>query len=102
MVKSELHADIDPQLLGEMRLAFAAISHRDSPVLRTEIIQDEELSDRFGQGITVVTELHQPGKSFKLRGAYNFFKSLTYAQLDKEVVTVSAGNHAQGVALCSK
>jgi threonine dehydratase len=50
----------------------------------------------------VVSELHQPGQSFKLRGAFIFFKNLTRAQLKAEVGTASAGNHAQGIAYCSK
>lgn len=39
--------------------------------------------------------------SFKIRGAYNKIASLTREQLEKGVVTCSAGNHAQGVALSS-
>jgi threonine dehydratase len=41
----------------------------------------------------------QPVFSFKIRGAYNKIASLTKEQLSKGVVTCSAGNHAQGVAL---
>lgn len=37
--------------------------------------------------------------SFKLRGAYNMIAGLTPEQKAKGVVTASAGNHAQGVAL---
>ncbi|KAK4348445.1 hypothetical protein RND71_031200 [Anisodus tanguticus] len=37
--------------------------------------------------------------SFKLRGAYNMMTKLTKEQLEKGVITASAGNHAQGVAL---
>jgi threonine dehydratase len=102
MSNPEQRNAIDPELLKEMRLAYSTISQRDSPLLRTETIRNEWLSQRFGQGTTIVSELHQPGKSFKLRGAYNYFKNLTRAQLDKDVVSASAGNHAQGVARCSK
>jgi len=41
----------------------------------------------------------QPVFSFKIRGAYNKIAKLSQAQRDKGVVTCSAGNHAQGVAL---
>ena len=41
----------------------------------------------------------QPVFSFKIRGAYNKIASLSEEQLQKGVVTCSAGNHAQGVAL---
>ena len=39
--------------------------------------------------------------SFKLRGAYNKMASLTAEQREKGVLTSSAGNHAQGVALAA-
>ncbi|WP_122088068.1 threonine ammonia-lyase [Halalkalicoccus subterraneus] len=37
--------------------------------------------------------------SFKIRGAYNCMAQLSAEQLDRGVITASAGNHAQGVAL---
>ena len=40
--------------------------------------------------------------SFKIRGATNKILSLTEAEKKKGVITCSAGNHAQGVALSSK
>jgi threonine dehydratase len=43
----------------------------------------------------------QPVFSFKIRGAYNKIASLSPEQMKKGVVTCSAGNHAQGVALSS-
>lgn len=39
--------------------------------------------------------------SFKLRGAYNKMASLTAEQRERGVITSSAGNHAQGVALAA-
>jgi threonine dehydratase len=44
----------------------------------------------------------QPVFSFKIRGAYNKIANLTPSQLEKGIVTCSAGNHAQGVALSAK
>ncbi len=44
-------------------------------------------------------EDRQPAHSFKLRGAYAMLATLTEAQKAHGVVTASAGNHAQGVAL---
>jgi threonine dehydratase len=43
----------------------------------------------------------QPVFSFKLRGAYNRISKLNKAQRDMGVITASAGNHAQGVALAA-
>lgn len=44
----------------------------------------------------------QPVNSFKLRGAYNKIASLNLSEKKKGVITVSAGNHAQGVALSAQ
>ena len=41
----------------------------------------------------------QPVFSFKLRGAYNKIASLSPQQRQAGIITASAGNHAQGVAL---
>jgi len=40
--------------------------------------------------------------SFKIRGAYNKMAQLSQAQLDQGVITASAGNHAQGVAIAAQ
>ncbi|MEA9997471.1 pyridoxal-phosphate dependent enzyme, partial [Pseudomonas sp. 10B1] len=44
----------------------------------------------------------QPVFSFKIRGAYNKLTLLSEAELARGVVTASAGNHAQGLALAAK
>ncbi|KAI9299112.1 threonine dehydratase I [Neoconidiobolus thromboides FSU 785] len=44
----------------------------------------------------------QPVFSFKIRGAYNKIRALTMEQKKNGIVAVSAGNHAQGVALASQ
>eukprot|EP00617_Octactis_speculum_P019209 CAMPEP_0185772526 /NCGR_PEP_ID=MMETSP1174-20130828/69525_1 /TAXON_ID=35687 /ORGANISM="Dictyocha speculum, Strain CCMP1381" /LENGTH=584 /DNA_ID=CAMNT_0028458857 /DNA_START=136 /DNA_END=1890 /DNA_ORIENTATION=+ len=56
------------------------------------------LSDRVGNTVLVKREDMQPVFSFKLRGAYNLIANLPQSELDKGIVTASAGNHAQGVA----
>ncbi|MDF0606565.1 threonine ammonia-lyase, biosynthetic [Neisseriaceae bacterium TC5R-5] len=57
------------------------------------------LSQRYGNRILLKREDLQPVFSFKLRGAYNKMARLSQEQLARGVVTASAGNHAQGVAL---
>lgn len=57
------------------------------------------LSSRLGNQIWLKREDLQPVFSFKIRGAYNRMVSLTPEQRALGVVTASAGNHAQGVAL---
>lgn len=57
------------------------------------------LSARIGNNVLLKREDMQPVFSFKLRGAYNKMAQLTPEQLKRGVITASAGNHAQGVAL---
>ena len=59
------------------------------------------LSSRLGHQIFLKREDLQPVFSFKIRGAYNKMAQLSQAQLAKGVITASAGNHAQGVALAA-
>ena len=60
------------------------------------------LSARSGNRIWLKREDMQPVFSFKLRGAYNKMVHLTSAQRKRGVITASAGNHAQGVALAAQ
>ncbi len=60
-------------------------AHNLSKTLKNEVfLKREDLQDVF---------------SFKIRGAYNKMSKLTKSQLAQGVITSSAGNHAQGVAL---
>lgn len=65
----------------------------------TPLQKMEKISSRFANTILVKREDRQPVHSFKLRGAYAMIASLTEEQKARGVVTASAGNHAQGVAL---
>ncbi len=60
------------------------------------------LSKRLNNQIYLKREDLQPVFSFKLRGAYNKMVNLPAAAREKGVITASAGNHAQGVALSAK
>eukprot|EP01035_Chromulina_nebulosa_P035179 gene35179-47273_t len=57
------------------------------------------LSNILNNNIYLKREDLQPVFSFKIRGAYNKISNLSKEQQEKGVVTCSAGNHAQGVAL---
>ena len=59
------------------------------------------LSARLSNNILIKREDLQPIFSFKLRGAYNKMISLPLSLRKKGVIAVSAGNHAQGVALAA-
>jgi len=60
------------------------------------------LSQRLKNEVWLKREDLQPVYSFKLRGAYNKIAQLSAEEKDKGVITASAGNHAQGVALAAK
>jgi threonine dehydratase len=60
------------------------------------------LSARIHNTLLLKREDMQPVFSFKLRGAYNKMANLPKATLKRGVITASAGNHAQGVALAAQ
>ena len=60
------------------------------------------LSAALNNEIFIKREDLQPVFSFKIRGAHNKIANLSAEQLERGVVTCSAGNHAQGVALSAK
>jgi threonine dehydratase len=60
------------------------------------------LSARLNNNILLKREDLQPVFSFKLRGAYNKMSRLSKELLKHGVISASAGNHAQGVALSAK
>ncbi len=60
------------------------------------------LSRRLGNRVLLKREDMQPVFSFKLRGAYNKIFHLDAQARARGVITASAGNHAQGVALAGR
>ncbi|MBV8464344.1 MAG: threonine ammonia-lyase, biosynthetic [Burkholderiales bacterium] len=70
--------------------------------VETPLDEMAALSIRVGNRILLKREDMQPVFSYKLRGAYNKMSRLSAEQLARGVVTASAGNHAQGVALCAQ
>jgi threonine dehydratase len=65
----------------------------------TELELARHLSARLHNAVYLKREDNQPVFSFKLRGAYNKMAHLSPEALRRGVITASAGNHAQGVAL---
>ncbi|MGY4491276.1 threonine ammonia-lyase, biosynthetic [Pseudomonas putida] len=61
-----------------------------------------QLSKRLGNSILLKREDLQPVFSFKIRGAYNKLAQLSDEERARGVVTASAGNHAQGLALAAR
>ena len=69
---------------------------------RTPLEKANNLSNKFKNEIFLKREDLQDVFSFKVRGAFNKMAKLTKSQLEKGVITSSAGNHAQGVALSAR
>lgn len=67
----------------------------------TPLQKMEKMSARLGNNVLVKREDCQLVHSFKLRGAYTMIAGLNEMQRMRGVITASAGNHAQGVALAA-
>ncbi len=67
----------------------------------TPLVYSHTFSAMTGADVHVKQEMLQRTGAFKIRGATNRIATLTDAQREKGVVTASAGNHAQGVALAA-
>lgn len=80
----------------------AARERIDGIVNQTPIVADEKLSAAIGAKAYLKAENLQRAGSFKIRGAYNKISQLSDEEKARGVITASAGNHAQGVALAAK
>ena len=70
--------------------------------IETPLEVAKNLSRALGNQVWFKREDLQSVFSFKLRGAYNRVRLLSAEELSRGVVTASAGNHAQGVALAAQ
>lgn len=70
-------------------------------VHKTPIIPSTALGNRTRVNLYFKAEVFQKTGSFKPRGALNKLHSLTDKEKKRGVITVSSGNHAQGVAYAS-
>jgi threonine dehydratase len=71
-------------------------------LFKTPILYDERLSHELGAHVFLKAECTQRSGSFKVRGAYNTIHQLSASERARGVITHSAGNHAQGVALAAR
>jgi threonine dehydratase len=71
-------------------------------VRRTPMMHSVQLSERLGIELHLKLELFQKTGSFKVRGALYRMSQLTPDERKRGVVTMSAGNHAQGVAFAAR
>ncbi len=70
-------------------------------VRHTPLDHSHTFSDRTGAEVYLKLENMQRTGAFKIRGASNKIQQLSDAEREAGVVTASAGNHAQGVALAA-
>ena len=68
-------------------------------VKKTDFLPMTDTSQRLKNTIFFKSEEQQFVHSFKIRGAYNKVLSLSTKERKQGIITASAGNHAQGVAL---
>jgi threo-3-hydroxy-L-aspartate ammonia-lyase len=80
----------------------AAARRIDGVAHRTPVLTSHALDDAAGATVLLKAENLQRGGAFKFRGAYNAVASLTDAERERGVATVSSGNHAQALALAAK
>ena len=83
----------EPILLEDIKKAQERIKGKAIKTPLVKLNVDDAPAD-----IYLKLENLQPIRSFKIRGAYNAIKLLDKKTLQKGVWTVSAGNHAQGLA----
>ena len=88
-----------PITLADIQSAHAAL--RDV-IIETPIVPDDTLTKQLGVRVYHKAESLQRSGSFKVRGAYNAIRALSNVERARGVVTNSAGNHAQGVALAAQ
>ncbi|MDN5558469.1 MAG: threonine ammonia-lyase IlvA [Ruaniaceae bacterium] len=83
--------------------AIAKAAQKLKPIVReTPLEHSARHSQALQQPVYLKREDIQIGRSYKVRGAYNFISSLTEEQRSRGVVAASAGNHAQGVAFACR
>lgn len=70
-------------------------------VLPTKLIKSDYFSEQTGNQVYLKPENMQLTGAYKIRGAYYKISKLSEEEKKKGLITASAGNHAQGVALAA-
>lgn len=82
--------------------AVRAAHARIRPHIReTPLEKSAALTDMIGVGVHLKLECWQPTRSFKVRGAFSALTSMPADGRGRGLVTASAGNHGQAVALAA-
>lgn len=79
--------------------AFEAAAQKVKEVtLKTELVESPHFSQTTGNRVYFKPENLQRTGAYKVRGAYYKISTLSPEELQRGLITASAGNHAQGVA----
>ncbi|MGG7518502.1 threonine ammonia-lyase [Allorhizobium undicola] len=85
---------------ADVNAALDAVRELFAP---TPLQLNEYLSKLYDANVYLKREDLTPVRSYKVRGAYNFFrKAMAAGQTDKVFICASAGNHAQGFAFACR
>lgn len=95
------HFRPSPYLMDRIRKAETVVFEENSPVKPAEIHYDEQLSELVQANVWTVNEIHQVIMAYKIRGAWNFSRGLNSEERKRGMITASAGNHAQGIAVAA-
>jgi len=95
-----MESENDRALVGleQLRAAQQVIAGR---LHRTPMFSASSLGRLVGAELYLKAELFQKTGSFKPRGALNKLESLSDEERARGIITISAGNHAQGVAFAA-
>jgi threonine dehydratase len=85
-----------------VRDVYEAAQRIAGSIRRTPLATSEALGRRCGADILLKLECWQRTGSFKVRGAFNAVATLSAEQRARGLVTASAGNHGQAVALAAR
>ena len=92
----------DPTDLPDIPDVLAARRVLAGVVARTPVLRSDALDEIAGARLFFKAEGLQVTGSFKVRGAYNRVRSLAPAEMDRGLITVSAGNAALGAAWAAR
>jgi threonine dehydratase len=88
--------------MPKLEAIYQAAATLAGKVRHTELISSHFFSEAAGTPVYFKCENLQRTGSFKIRGAFNFLAGQEPEALRQGVITASAGNHAQGVALAAR
>ena len=92
-----------PDLVAPTAHDVEQAAHRLTGIAhRTPVLRSSTADDMLGAQVFFKCENLQRSGSFKFRGAYNALTQLSPEQRERGVLTFSAGNHAQALALAAR